>query len=202
MKWLSPGLGHESRSSVFYLPDLEIVHRLEDGQRCVQGPFWPEGNPEGLLKLVGVVKADSKTDAEWPQVLGTVPATTWIWLSLVTPLQSGMRPLKENESREFGTTQKDEREGEENQPWRAVPWKGQRKEKASGGSRNDQLAKQGGVKGTGKVVSSSPNFLPHSCSFSWFSSFLPLSAPPFPKLHFYSEESFPFADKWHSFLGS
>lgn len=39
-----------------------------------------------------------------------------MWHSLVTPLQSGMKPLKENESREFGTTQKDEREGGETNP--------------------------------------------------------------------------------------
>lgn len=53
------------------------------------------------------------------------------------------------------------------------------------------MVKQGGVQGRGKVISSSPNCLPHSCLFPCLSLFsTPDSNSSFPKPHFHSQESF------------
>lgn len=97
----------------------------------------------------------------------------------------------------------DEREGGE-KVLEGGAIKGQGKEAAKGESKNNQTVKQGGVRGSDKVVSplfSSLNFLLYSCLFLCFSIFSTHTRlPHFLNHTFILKSPHSLSDKWYSFF--
>lgn len=194
-----------TRRQVFCLlsPGSGDCPRIGRWTRMCTGAILTWREPGRSAEACGVVKADSKTDAEWPQVLGTVPAMAVDVALTSGPLcRVGCGHWRKTRGGSLGWHQKMREREERTNPEGQGHGRGREKRKPQEEAEMTRLPNREEKRDRESRLFL-PKFSPPSCSFPWFSSFLPLPAPPLPKPHFYSEESSHLlSDKWHSFLGS